>query len=47
MERGRVLGSNPLAIVVPCHRITRGNELPREYVGGAERRVALNELESA
>jgi len=44
-ERGRDLGSNPLAILVPCHRVTRGNELPDEYVGGAERRHALNELE--
>ena len=46
-ERGRILGSNPLAILVPCHRITRGSELPKEYVGGAERRLALNELERA
>jgi Fur family transcriptional regulator, stress-responsive regulator len=46
-ERGRVLGCNPLAILVPCHRVTRGNELPEEYVGGAERRLALNERESA
>ena len=44
-ERGRVLGSNPLAIIVPCHRVTRGHELAAEYVGGVERRLALLELE--
>ncbi|HYI35265.1 MAG TPA: transcriptional repressor [Thermoleophilaceae bacterium] len=44
-DRGRVLGSNPLALVVPCHRVTRGNELPQQYVGGATRRLALDELE--
>lgn len=45
LERGHVLGANPLAVIVPCHRVTRGSELPDEYVGGAERRRALNELE--
>jgi Fe2+ or Zn2+ uptake regulation protein/O6-methylguanine-DNA--protein-cysteine methyltransferase len=44
-ERGRVLGSNPLAILVPCHRITRGRERPDEYVGGGDLRRALLELE--
>lgn len=45
LERGQVLGSNPLAVLVPCHRVTRGSELPDEYVGGGERRRALNDLE--
>ena len=44
-ERGRVLGGNPLAILVPCHRVTQGHELAAEYVGGVERRLALLELE--
>ena len=44
-ELGDTLGSNPLAILVPCHRVIRGRELPDEYVGGAERRLALAELE--
>ena len=44
-ERGRTLGANPLAILIPCHRVTRGREMPDEYVGGAARRVALVELE--
>jgi Fur family transcriptional regulator, stress-responsive regulator len=46
-ERGLVLGSNPLVIFIPCHRVTRGRELPGEYVGGVERRLALCELERA
>jgi Fe2+ or Zn2+ uptake regulation protein/O6-methylguanine-DNA--protein-cysteine methyltransferase len=43
--RGRALGSNPLAIIVPCHRITRGRQSPGVYVGGVERLRALRELE--
>jgi Fe2+ or Zn2+ uptake regulation protein/O6-methylguanine-DNA--protein-cysteine methyltransferase len=46
-ERGRALGGNPLAILVPCHRVTRGHEVAAEYVGGVERRRALLELERA
>jgi O6-methylguanine-DNA--protein-cysteine methyltransferase len=46
-ERGRVLGANPVAILVPCHRVTRGPEVPSEYVGGAEAREALRRLERA
>jgi Fe2+ or Zn2+ uptake regulation protein/O6-methylguanine-DNA--protein-cysteine methyltransferase len=44
-ERGLSLGSNPLAILVPCHRVTRGSQIPEEYVGGASARRALRELE--
>jgi Fur family transcriptional regulator, stress-responsive regulator len=42
---GLALGANPLAILIPCHRVTRGREMPGEYVGGAERRLALSALE--
>jgi Fur family transcriptional regulator, stress-responsive regulator len=42
---GRAFGTNPLALFVPCHRITRGSERSSDYVGGFERRVALCELE--
>jgi hypothetical protein len=35
-ERGRVLGANPIAILLPWHRVTRGREVPDEYVGGPE-----------
>ena len=44
-ERGLVLGANPLAILIPCHRVMRGREVPGDYVGGTERRLALCELE--
>jgi Fur family ferric uptake transcriptional regulator len=44
-ERGRVLGANPVAILVPCHRVTRGREIPAEYVGGPAQRIALRQLE--
>ena len=44
-ERGLVLGANPLAILIPCHRVMRGLEMPDEYVGGAARRLALCKLE--
>jgi Fe2+ or Zn2+ uptake regulation protein/O6-methylguanine-DNA--protein-cysteine methyltransferase len=44
-ERGETLGANPLALFVPCHRVTRGREIPSEYVGGQQRRLALLGLE--
>ncbi len=37
-ELGRILGANPIAILTPCHRVTRGVEMPISYVGGSERR---------
>jgi Fe2+ or Zn2+ uptake regulation protein/O6-methylguanine-DNA--protein-cysteine methyltransferase len=45
--RGLSLGTNPLAIVVPCHRVTRGREVPDAYVGGTERRRRLRQHERA
>ena len=47
LERGRILGANPVAILVPCHRVTLGHEVPGEYVGGVDKRDALRELERA
>jgi Fur family transcriptional regulator, stress-responsive regulator len=44
-ERGRSFGANPIAILVPCHRVTRGREVPHDYVGGEERRRALRLIE--
>jgi methylated-DNA-[protein]-cysteine S-methyltransferase len=35
---GESLGSNPLPIVSPCHRVIRGLEVPTSFVGGSERR---------
>jgi O6-methylguanine-DNA--protein-cysteine methyltransferase len=46
-ERGQAFGANPIAILIPCHRITRGREVPRDYVGGEERREALRLIERA
>lgn len=43
--RGLTLGANPLAIVVPCHRVTRGREITGAYVGGAERKHLLRQHE--
>ena len=43
--RGLTLGANPLAIVVPCHRVTRGREITGVYVGGAERKHLLRQHE--
>jgi O-6-methylguanine DNA methyltransferase len=44
-ELGRVYGANPIPILVPCHRVTRGAETPGSYVGGVERRRWLLEHE--
>ena len=44
---GFALGTNPMPFLFPCHRVTRGHELPRTYVGGLERRAALVALESS
>lgn len=42
---GHLLGSNPIPIFTPCHRVTRGVEMPTSYVGGSERRGWLLEHE--
>jgi methylated-DNA-[protein]-cysteine S-methyltransferase len=43
---GYAFGSNPVPIIFPCHRITRGNEQPFAYVGGPGRRETLLRIES-
>lgn len=40
-DLGRILGANPIPILTPCHRVTRGTEMPVGYVGGTERRAWL------
>ena len=42
---GAANGQNPVAIVAPCHRVTRGVERPPVFVGGIERRRWLDEHE--
>jgi methylated-DNA-[protein]-cysteine S-methyltransferase len=40
-QLGLSLGENPIPVVVPCHRVTRGVETPQTFVGGPERRLWL------
>jgi methylated-DNA-[protein]-cysteine S-methyltransferase len=44
---GNALGSNPIPIVVPCHRVLRGGGGLGGYAGGLERKQFLLELEGA
>jgi methylated-DNA-[protein]-cysteine S-methyltransferase len=39
---GLTMGANPIPIVAPCHRVTRGVETPQVFVGGIERRHWLD-----
>ena len=41
------MGSNPMPFLLPCHRVTRGHEIPSDYVGGAAMRERLERLERA
>jgi Fe2+ or Zn2+ uptake regulation protein/O6-methylguanine-DNA--protein-cysteine methyltransferase len=45
-DLGWIMGANPIPIVMPCHRVTRGAEIPTTFVGGAERRHWLENHES-
>ena len=38
---------NALAIVVPCHRLIRADGALGDYIGGQERKMALQKLEAA
>jgi methylated-DNA-[protein]-cysteine S-methyltransferase len=44
---GNALGSNPIPIVVPCHRVLRTGGSLGGYAGGLERKRLLLELEGA
>jgi methylated-DNA-[protein]-cysteine S-methyltransferase len=44
---GSALGSNPLPIIVPCHRVLRSGGALGGYGGGLETKRALLELEGA
>jgi Fur family peroxide stress response transcriptional regulator len=46
-DLGWLFGSNPLPLITPCHRISRGGSRPEAYVGGVERLQVLQALESA
>lgn len=45
-ECGQAMGSNPLPLIVPCHRVSCGSRLLDAYVGGAERLRFVRELEA-
>jgi methylated-DNA-[protein]-cysteine S-methyltransferase len=42
---GAAVGSNPLTIIVPCHRVVAGSGALNGYGGGLSRKQALLELE--
>ncbi len=44
---GMANGRNPIAIVVPCHRIIGANKTLTGYAGGLDRKQFLLELEGA
>ncbi len=44
-DLGRIMGANPIPIVAPCHRVSRGIEVPSTFVGGVDRRRWLENLE--
>ena len=44
---GRANGSNPIAIVIPCHRVIGADGKLTGYSGGIERKAALLALEQA
>jgi O6-methylguanine-DNA--protein-cysteine methyltransferase len=39
------MGTNPMPLIFPCHRVTRGHEITTDYVGGAGVRDLLERLE--
>jgi methylated-DNA-[protein]-cysteine S-methyltransferase len=44
---GNALGSNPMPVVVPCHRVLRSGGQLGGYTGGVERKEFLLRLEGA
>jgi methylated-DNA-[protein]-cysteine S-methyltransferase len=44
---GTACATNPLPVVVPCHRVLRADGTPGGYVGGADAKQALLRLEAA
>jgi methylated-DNA-[protein]-cysteine S-methyltransferase len=43
---GYAMGSNPVPLLIPCHRVCRGSQRPEAYVGGAERLALIQQLEA-
>jgi Fe2+ or Zn2+ uptake regulation protein/O6-methylguanine-DNA--protein-cysteine methyltransferase len=38
LELGRWMGANPMPVIFPCHRVSRGKEVPDTFVGDLDRR---------
>lgn len=47
LELGRWMGANPMPLIFPCHRVSRGKEIPQVFVGDTERRGWLEGHERA
>lgn len=43
---GQANGRNPIAIVIPCHRVVRASGEPGGYAGGPDRKLRLLDLEA-
>ena len=44
---GRAVGSNPISIIIPCHRVLGANGALTGYAWGLERKIKLLDLEKA
>ncbi len=44
---GQAVGRNPIALVIPCHRVLGSNGKLTGYAGGVERKVAFLQLEGS
>ncbi|SEH83519.1 methylated-DNA-[protein]-cysteine S-methyltransferase [Mycolicibacterium rutilum] len=44
---GTACGHNPLPVVIPCHRVVRSDGSAGQYVGGAQAKSTLLNLEAA
>lgn len=44
---GTACATNPLPVVVPCHRVVRSDGSLGQYVGGGDAKKALLTLEAA
>ena len=42
---GQAVGHNPIAIIIPCHRIVGANGKMTGYAGGIDKKIALLNLE--
>ena len=44
---GGAVGRNPIAIIIPCHRVMGANANLTGYAGGIDKKIKLLELEGA